>query len=364
MDKKKAFITNVIFYGIIFVFAYLALKYLAPVMLPFIIAFIVVWVLKFPADFFERKLKKGGRWILPLLVTVFYSAVICLVLWMSASIVPAVGSFILQLPRMYEETFLPALKNFYRRVDDLFAAANPSMVLEMESILKQVVNEFGAFLADSSGTIIKSVSGLAASVPSVVVKIIVTIISSYFMAFDFEHIVGFVMGVLPEKGREKVVKVVEQTKHIIKVFFGSYSLLMLLTFIELTIGLSILKVPYAVWIALGIAIFDILPILGTGGILIPWAIIAAVIGEYRMAVGIAILYLVITAIRNTLEPKLVGKQIGLHPLATLISMTVGAKLFGLVGLFGFPLVLSLIVKMREMEKTAAPAEKASAEKTM
>ena len=294
-------------------------------------------------------MKGRGKWVLPFLVTLFYGGLFFFVFKMSASIAPAIGTFVLQLPDMYSEKILPALQEIYRHFDDVLMKANSTIVLEMESVVKQILLKLGEFISDSSGSIIKAVSGYAASVPSVVVKIIVTVISSYFIAGDYDHIVGFIFGLLPELWKVKVTHVIEQTKNIVKIFLGSYSILMLITFIELTIGLSLLRVPYAVWVALAISIFDILPILGTGGILIPWAIIAAVIGEYRMAAGIAVLYLVVTAIRNTLEPRLVGKQIGLHPLATLISMFVGARLFGLIGLFGFPLILSLIVKMKKME---------------
>ena len=129
---------------------------------------------------------------------------------------------------------------------------------------------------------------------------------------------------------------------------------MIITFTELNIGLHLLKIPYATVIAGAIAIFDLLPILGTGGVLIPWTVIAAVIGEYGMALGIGILYIVITMVRNYLEPKLVGKQIGLHPLATLIALFVGSRLFGLAGLFGFPVALSVIVQLRR-EDTKKPA---------
>ena len=134
------------------------------------------------------------------------------------------------------------------------------------------------------------------------------------------------------------------------IYIRSYTILLFVTFFELFIGLTILRIPYAPVIAAAIAIFDLMPILGTGGILLPWVVIALCLGEYPMAIGIAILYLVITAVRNTLEPRLVGKQIGLHPLATLISLFLGSQLFGLVGLFGLPVTLSVLVQLRRGEK--------------
>lgn len=347
--EKKTFIINVLYYGIILVFGYLALKYLLPVLVPFLVAFFVVWALKFPSDFVAQKLKCGNKWILRFFLTVFWCGVAFGVLKISANVLPMIGNFFLGLPDFYAKKLMPAIQIAYHHIRDVLKNGNQDVILSLETIFEQIFAEIGNFISDSSGSIIKAVSGYAASVPSVVIKIIITVISSYFMAGDFEGMLGVVLGTLPDHWKEWVIRIANQTKNIIGILLRSYSLLMLITFCELFLGLWLLKIPYAGWIAIAIAVFDILPILGTGGILIPWAIVAALLGDYKMAVGIAVLYLIITVIRNTLEPRLVGKQIGLHPLATLISMFVGARLFGLMGLVGFPLALSLYVKMKKME---------------
>ena len=90
------------------------------------------------------------------------------------------------------------------------------------------------------------------------------------------------------------------------------------------------------------AIFDILPVLGTGGIMIPWAVLTAVSGNYILGLKLAGVYVVVTVVRNIIEPKIVGGQLGLHPIVTLTSMFVGVQLLGVVGLFGFPIGLSLL----------------------
>lgn len=122
----------------------------------------------------------------------------------------------------------------------------------------------------------------------------------------------------------------------------SYALIMSITFVELAVGLTLIGVKNSVLIAFVIAVFDILPVLGTGGIMIPWMVITAVMGNPRLAIGLLVVYLVITVIRNIIEPKIVGSQIGLHPVVTLVSMFAGAQLFGVLGLFGFPIGLSLL----------------------
>ena len=124
-------------------------------------------------------------------------------------------------------------------------------------------------------------------------------------------------------------------------------MLFVVTFVELWIGLSILKIPYSLAIAFGIALFDLMPVLGTGGILLPWTVIALVTGNYGMALGVGLLYIVITVIRNSLEPRIVGGEIGLHPLATLVAMILGLGLMGLVGMLLFPITLVALTNIRK-----------------
>ena len=147
----------------------------------------------------------------------------------------------------------------------------------------------------------------------------------------------------------------------ISVYIKSYSLLFLLTFVELGIGFLILRVDHAILLATLISIFDLMPILGTGGILLPWALISLLFGDWFRAIGMLVLYLIITGIRQTLEPQIVGKQIGLHPLATLAAMLLGLKLFGIVGMFGVPVLLAVSTAMyRAKPKREAADESASA----
>lgn len=123
----------------------------------------------------------------------------------------------------------------------------------------------------------------------------------------------------------------------------SYALIMSITFVELAVGLTLIGVKNSVLIAFVIAVFDILPVLGTGRDHDPLD------GDHRgdggipgWPSGLLVVYLVITVIRNIIEPKIVGSQIGLHPVVTLVSMFAGAQLFGVLGLFGFPIGLSLL----------------------
>ena len=116
----------------------------------------------------------------------------------------------------------------------------------------------------------------------------------------------------------------------------AYALLLGITFLELCAGLWLLGVRYFLPIAAGIALLDILPVLGTGTILIPWVLISFLTGNRSFAVGLLLLYLFITIARNFLEPKIVGDCIGLHPLVSLVSIYAGLYLFGVTGALLMP----------------------------
>ena len=168
------------------------------------------------------------------------------------------------------------------------------------------------------------------------------VISTFFIAIDYEKIVTFCLRCLSGNTRKVVLQIKDYVVGTLFVCIRSYALIMSITFVELSIGLSIIGVNRAMLVALLIAIFDILPVLGTGGIMIPWAILTALGGNMPRALALLVVYVIITIIRNIIEPRIVGKQIGLHPVLTLMSMFVGTHLFGVVGLFGLPILLSLL----------------------
>ena len=159
---------------------------------------------------------------------------------------------------------------------------------------------------------------------------------------DYDTLAQFISRQFTKRNNEIIQKIKQYISHTLFVVVRSYLLIMGITFIELSVGLSVIGIPNAVLIAFMIAIFDILPVLGTGGIMIPWVLITLLQGNYQISIGILIVYVFVTIVRNILEPKIVGGQLGLHPVVALMSMFIGANLIGVIGLFGFPITLSLL----------------------
>ena len=127
----------------------------------------------------------------------------------------------------------------------------------------------------------------------------------------------------------------------------AYAILMGFTFIQLLTGFIVAGIDYPVLLALFISLIDILPVLGTGTVLIPWCIILFLSGNVKTGLCILILYVIITLTRQIAEPKVLGNSVGLHPLVTLISMYFGLKLIGVKGLFLFPLTMIIIKNLND-----------------
>ena len=124
-------------------------------------------------------------------------------------------------------------------------------------------------------------------------------------------------------------------------------ILMTITFTELNIGFLIMKVENSLLLSLLIAVVDALPILGTGTILIPWAIIKLISGDYRLGISLLLLYLIVIIVRQLIEPKIVGKQIGMYPLLTLFAMYTGLQAMGFAGMIVGPIIVLIIKSILE-----------------
>lgn len=141
---------------------------------------------------------------------------------------------------------------------------------------------------------------------------------------------------------EFILRIIKDTGKGIKGYLKSQLILMLITFIILGISLTIIEVPMSILIALGISILDVLPIVGSGIIMIPWSIISFISGNNQMGIKLGILYFVLIIIRQILEPRILGKEIGIRPLYTFLATILGSLILGPIGVILGPLIAVVI----------------------
>ena len=183
---------------------------------------------------------------------------------------------------------------------------------------------------------------MAEWVPAALIFITVTLLACYYFCADDGTLGGLLRGAVtravPLSLQDRVYPLGRRLSRLGRQYLRAYLLLGLLTFLQAFIGLAILKIPYAFLLAVALAVVDTLPLLGTGIILVPWALVSLLTGNLPVAIGLGVLYGVTTAVRQILEPKLIGDGLGLHPLLSLLAMYAGLRLFGVWGMILAPLV--------------------------
>ena len=188
-------------------------------------------------------------------------------------------------------------------------------------------------------------------IPSAFLSVLVTIISTVFITSEYDLIRETILGMLTKAKGDKLVSSKQTVTRGIGKLVKAYATLMLITFTEVFLGLNLMRLigvyegGYIAIIAFVTCIVDIIPVLGTGTILIPWAVYNLIMGNIGMGIGLIILYAVITVLRQIIEPKLVANQAGLPAIATIMAMFIGARLFGAFGILLLPLTIIVLKLM-------------------
>ncbi len=227
-----------------------------------------------------------------------------------------------------------------------------------EGLLWNLISETDDILLDvlknATTTVSTAVSGwvarAAGALPNFFLFIVIMLIAAVYFCSDYDKIMAFVVRQLPKRMARGLHVVRTELVLTGLKYLRAYFFIIVITFSELYLGFLILDVEYAVGLALLIAVVDILPVLGTGTILIPWTLICFLKKDFYLGIGLAIMYLVIAVIRQIIEPRIVGRSIGLHPLVTLASMYVGLKLGGLLWLILLPVAVNVLKNLNEEGK--------------
>lgn len=350
VEKKREFIINTIYLLIIGAIIYITIRYALGWFLPFVVGFGIAFILKPLINFITKKLKINRKVVAGFTVLIFYATVGALFTLIIIKIFIALKEVFIRLPSIYRVNIEPLIYQLTNNVEDLLVKLDPTLIQAINEMMSSFTESLSSIISSVSSGVVSFVSSAVSLVPNFFIVVIFSIISSFFFAMDYVNITSFITNQFSPRMRSIFFDVKDYIVGTLFKFIKAYSILITITFIELSIGLSILKVENAISIALIIACVDILPVLGTGGIVIPWIFIELFMGNIALGIGLTILYVVITVIRNILEPKIVGGQIGLHPLIMLICMFVGVKLFGFLGLFALPIIVIILKNLNDNGK--------------
>jgi sporulation integral membrane protein YtvI len=192
--------------------------------------------------------------------------------------------------------------------------------------------------ASLSTRLLTLLSGAAAGAPGAVLFAVTAIIGAYFTSASYPALLHTLAGLLPERYVARARLLRRELRRTLGRWLRAQLLLLLLTFAALAAAFLLLRVDYALLLALLTALIDALPILGTGTVLLPWALYAYLTGGQARAIGLALTYAAVTVLRSSIQPKLLGDQLGLPPLAALAALYVGWRGWGVWGMLTFPLL--------------------------
>lgn len=332
---------NILYVVLILLGLYIALE-LSIFYMPFLIAFIISLMIE-PA--IKKIMKKTHltRRTSSIIIFVLVSVIIIGGLaWLLITLFSESSSLLQSLNDYFDKLYVQ-----FQNLINYFDFDNIHL---SDEILEVIQNSTGDFLTTASDwlrNILNNLINFVTSIPSIAICIGITVIALYFICVDKIYILDQIEHHLPRLWVKKISVHLKELIQTLGGYLKAEATLILVSFIISLIGLYILQIvgfniQYPLLMALFIGFVDALPILGSGTVMIPWAIICALNGDINLGIAIIVLLIIMSVVRQVLEPKLVSKNIGVHPIFTLIAMYTGFKVIGIIGLLVGPIVLIIV----------------------
>lgn len=331
--------------GVLF---YFGLRALLPLLLPFAVAWGISMLIRPMATRLSRRTRLPKRLCAVVLLILLVVGVCTLVFLTVNRLLAEMGHLLdrLLMDGGATEQMLDRAVTLLQTIGDRFGLDRVWGEDPMGEATRVRLYEWISSLADRLFTALASeiphlVRSLLAALPRIFLVSIVTAVSGVYFCLDGERIVAALVACLPRGVRARLPSWRAGMRRISWRYLRAYLLLTLLTFSELFLGFSILGIEYAFLLALLVALVDLLPVLGVGTVLLPWALVLCLQRDLYHGIGLLILYAACLLLRQILEPRLVGHSLGLHPLLTLFASYAGWRLFGLWGMILAPIVAML-----------------------
>ncbi|MCQ2431281.1 MAG: sporulation integral membrane protein YtvI, partial [Clostridia bacterium] len=344
--------------GILLFFGtYLFFRWLWKPVLPFLLAALLAMALQKPLDRLDRLTRRRGRmrgiWAV-FLVLVSAGGLIALLCMLGNSLITEGRSFFAYLGdnigvisqrldgMLWDfQGFVTSLPGFENGDGEgiLFHALESADDL-LIGMLGDAASKMTAKLPSLFGTFI-------AAFPQIFLFLAVWLIAAVYLTADWQKIGVWLVKRFPNRMSRLLDSLKSSLAATLLLYGRAYAIIILITFAELYLGFILLGISYALGAAAIIAVIDLLPVLGTGTVLLPWAVFALLDGDGVRAAGLLLLWVIISVVRQIIEPRIVGRHIGIHPLLALFSMYLGAKLFGISGLFLCPMAAAVAVRYYE-----------------
>ena len=341
MNYWHKVIKNIFILVISIIAVYLAFK-LAAFYIPFLVAFVLSLMLEPIIRFIMRKLKFTRRTSSIIVFIVAIAIIAGLLVWIITTLITEASNLLSNL-----NSYIDAGYNLFQNIISSFDLSRFNIPDEVMSIIQNSGMEFLDTVTEWAKTALTKVIDFITSVPTLGIYCGISLIALYFMCVDKIYMIDQLEHHLPETW---VKRIGVHLKALIKSLGGYLKaelILVVISFFISLVGLYVFyflgwNIKFPLIIALGIAFVDALPIFGSGTVMIPWAAILAFNGDIKLAIGVFVLWCIMSIVRQLVEPRIVSGQIGIHPIFTLIAMYTGFRFIGVWGLLLGPIVLIIL----------------------
>ena len=300
--------------------------------MPFLIEFIIAIMVEPAIKFFSRKTKMQRKTSAIIVLIIVFAIIVGMLIWGIAALIDE-GANLLKFLN-------DSVGDGYEFVLSLIDKVNFDEFQISDEVITMLKNSMTNFLEQASkwlSNFLTSMLSIVSSVATVGIYTVITILATYFICADRIYILDQMEHHFPKEWVKKINKNITKITKLLGGYLKAQVILIVINFFLVLIGLFAfdmfgLNVGYPLLMALLIAFSDALPILGSGTVMLPWAVISGMQGDLNLAIALVILYVIITIARQLLEPKVVSNQIGIHPIFTLIAMYTGYKILGILGM--------------------------------
>lgn len=311
---------------LIFVFAFL--PKLLIYFMPFVVGMIFAMIANPMVKFLEKRIKINRKYGSVIMIVLVIGLVVLVCYGAGAVLAKGIGAFMAYLPTMSAN----AGTEFSEAINQLLEKLPFTQNVDLSAIGTAIQDFLTNFVSSSDSATLGAIGEFAKSLPDTIVGIVVGLLAAYFFIADKDKLITGVEKHLSAGFLAKTERIYKQLVHAVGGYFKAQFKIMGVIYVILLIGLLILRVDFAWLIAFGIAFLDMLPVFGTGTVLCPWAVIKLFTGDYKMAVGMIVLYVVSLVVHQIVQPKLIGDSVGLDPFASLLFMFIGYRVGSVVGM--------------------------------
>ncbi|MGE5416632.1 MAG: sporulation integral membrane protein YtvI [Acidobacteriota bacterium] len=304
--------------------------------MPFLLAILFAILIEPLISLFENKIKMGRGLSTFVSLLIAVGGLMVIVSVVIGRLIGEINVIYGTFSRRYVELGDVIMQGF-ERAQHYYLNLNLPLEVDqtLQTNLEAILNAIRTIIAASGNYLVRSLTSL----PELFIFLVITVVATYFIANERHKLWIWFIDCIPESWAGKTRKVIGDMIDAFLGFIRAYAFLVTLTAILTIIGLSIVGVPYALTVGILIGFLDILPVIGPGSMFIPWIAWEIFKGHTAFAIGLTMVYLVITVVRQILEPRIIGKNVGLHPLATLIALYIGLKTAGFAGVILGPILV-------------------------